>query len=262
MTDMPWRDAINRVLQANDGPLHYTEIANRIVEQGLRKRVGATPPATVAAVLADSIKNKGAESPYERVERGTYRLRRSGADISERRVEPPIEEEENPRILTSYGVHWNREDVVWKTHPALLGVFQTDGVSKSEPQQVDFSEQHGVYLLHDGREVIYVGCTTTGDLGKRLFDHTRDRLQGRWGRFSWFGFRPVHRDGTLGPKVGSLPRRLDMEFLIEIVEAILIEAVEPRQNRQQGKRVRGFEYRQVPDPEVKRETARRAIDQL
>ena len=263
MADMSWRDAILRVLRAHEGPMHYTEIANRIVEQGLREKVGATPAATVNRLLTDSIKDKGARSPYERVEPGRYRLSGSGPVRTPPSADPTHTKEASPQLLTSYGIYWNRDAVEWKLRPVLLGSYQTDRVSRTEPEPVDFSEQHGVYLLHDGREVIYVGRTTKRDLGRRLFEHTQGRLQGRWDRFSWFGFRPVRTDGTLGPKVTGFAPEHEMDSLIEVVEAILIEAVEPRQNRRQGDGIREFEFRQVPDPEVQKKIiARKIIDQL
>jgi len=37
---------------------------------------------------------------------------------------------------------------------------------------VDFNKQLGLYLLYDGREVIYIGRATERPLGRRLFEHT------------------------------------------------------------------------------------------
>ena len=69
--------------------------------------------------------------------------------------------------------------------PRLLGVQQTG----STP--VNFTEQVGVYVLYDVHRPVYVGRVTEPRIGIRLFDHTRDRLTGRWDRFSWFGVRGV-----------------------------------------------------------------------
>ena len=38
MADLSWRDAIIKVLQEATEPLHCTEIAMRVAEQGLRKK--------------------------------------------------------------------------------------------------------------------------------------------------------------------------------------------------------------------------------
>jgi hypothetical protein len=66
--NLPWEDAIQRVLAEADGALHYADIAERIVSKGLRRSVGATPAATVAAHLSSSLREKS--SPYLRVGRG------------------------------------------------------------------------------------------------------------------------------------------------------------------------------------------------
>ena len=78
MADLNWRDAIQKVLEGENDPVHYTEIAEKIVAQGLRTQVGATPAASVAAELSTSLKQEGDGSPFERVSRGYYRLRDAG----------------------------------------------------------------------------------------------------------------------------------------------------------------------------------------
>lgn len=246
MAEKKWQDAIREVLGSSPTPLHYKEITDKILEQGLKKKVGATPTATVNSTISASIKNDGEDSPYRRVDRGTYVLSKSPP------TPIPAPPEEDSEVVISFGAFWARDKVEWKTKPRVLGVFQTEGASKANPTQVDFSGQHGVYLLHDGREVIYVGRTTTGDLGTRLWNHTRDRLQGRWSRFSWFGFRPVSDTGKLGDKMQVLPGAYGMENLIATMEAVLIEALEPRQNRKQGDGVKAVEYRQVVDPVIEK----------
>ena len=46
MADLSWRNAIIKVLKENKKPLHYTYIAQRIIDRGYRKNVGATPAAS------------------------------------------------------------------------------------------------------------------------------------------------------------------------------------------------------------------------
>lgn len=262
MADLTWLQAIDKVLRdAAPEALHTNEIASRIIDGGLKEVAGATPGATVSATLGEAIKKRGSLSPYEKAGPGRYRLRQP-IDAS-RSSEPEAPEPEESRdIVTAFGVYWERDDVDWKATPLLRGEFQTDGVAKATMTPVDFSGQHGLYLLHDVREVIYVGRTTTGDLGKRLYDHTKDRLRGRWSRFSWFGFRPISEDGKLGEKLTQLPSGCDMDDLITAVEAILIEAFEPRQNRQRGARISAVEYRQVPDPTIEKKKIKSFVDNL
>lgn len=60
---MTWRDAIDFVLSASPNALHYQEITERIIVQGLRTSLGATPAATVNAQISASIKKDGDKSP-------------------------------------------------------------------------------------------------------------------------------------------------------------------------------------------------------
>lgn len=256
MKNLTWPRAIATVLKAAGKPLHYREITERILQQGLTKKVGATPAATVSAVLNVAVKKP--DSPFEKVERAVFRLRNAPPEA----VETDTTEDEAAPVITSFGLYWDREAVNWKWRPSIYGEYQTDGAAQSDLTRVDFGGQHGIYLLHDGREVIYVGRTTKRDLGRRLSEHTRDRLRGRWTRFSWFGFRPVKEDGTLGGKLTELPPDFGIEKLIGAFEAILIEALEPRQNRKQGDEFGDIEFRQVPDPEVKKKILEDAIRDL
>ena len=113
---------------------------------------------------------------------------------------------------------------------------------------VNFKDQRGIYLLHDAREVIYVGQAVKQPISKRLADHCRDRLNGRWDRFSWFGFYGVNEDGTL-MQDDFQNTNFTMENLANAFEAILIEGLEPRQNRKAGNDF-GFEFIQAQDPEL------------
>ena len=47
--ELTWKKAINKVLAASAEPLHYKEITEKIISDGLRTSLGATPAATVNA---------------------------------------------------------------------------------------------------------------------------------------------------------------------------------------------------------------------
>lgn len=147
---------------------------------------------------------------------------------------------------------WRRESVEWARTPKLLGKQQSGATA------VNFCAQRGIYLLYDGREVIYVGRTTDRALGTRLFEHTIDRLSARWDRFSWFGLLPVSEAGALG----ELPAVFDAVKLAPALEAILVEALEPRQNRKRGDDLAAAEYVQTEDPEIQKRRAKALIDNL
>jgi hypothetical protein len=245
MTDMAWREAIIRTLRGEGGAMHYTAIAEGIVADGLRKTVGATPASTVAAIISMSLRDEGEDSPFLRVRRGEYILRAQADDEEETNwiegdEEEGIGEEKTP--IQALGMFWDRSLVKWSFNTAILGRQQMGA------DAVDMSEQRGVYLLHDVREVVYVGRATERSLARRLYEHTFDRLKTRWNRFSWFGICPVNDDGSLGePGEG-----FGTGDMIGAMEALLIEALEPPQNRKRGDGFAGVEYIQAEDPEIEK----------
>jgi hypothetical protein len=264
MAELTWQKAIQKVLAASPGPLHYKEITERILADGLRRNLGATPVATVSAQITQSIKKEGSDSPYIRVAKGTYALANnsdsSPASQMKQRLEPskepePEEQEdadEQYAIFTAFGMFWKRESVEWSRNPKLLGMQQIGATP------VDFNHQRGIYMLYDGREIIYVGRVTDRALGLRLFEHTIDRLSTRWNRFSWFGLVPVSDSGDLG----VMPISYDSLKLVPALEAILVEALEPRQNRKRGDDLAEVEYVQMVDPVIEKRKLKAAMEQL
>ena len=255
--EMTWGQAIQKVLQESPGPLHYTEITDRIVADGLRQNLGATPSATVGAHIAASIKHKGKRSPFVRVAKGTYDLAKRATSVSSQTTPLPVEvvtaegADEQYAVVAAFGMYWRREAVDWVRSPKLLGMQQIGATP------VDFSAQRGVYLLYDGREVIYVGRTTDRPLGTRLYEHTVDRLATRWDRFSWFGLLPISDSG----KLGQMPSSFDAGKLVPALEAILVEALEPRQNRKRGDDLAAVEYVQCEDPEIQKRRVKAVIEE-
>ncbi|PJE01737.1 MAG: hypothetical protein CK428_30825 [Mycobacterium sp.] len=253
---MPWREAIVTALKDSGSPMHYAEIAQAIIDSGYRVTVGATPAATVAANLSESIRS-GKRSPFVKVERGVYALRDTPCNQVQLGGAESDEAQEDARqmgLINAFGMFWDRGGVHWRpTMTHLLGVQQAGSVP------VNFNAQAGVYVLYDGSRAIYVGRVSEPRLGQRLFEHTRDRLTGRWNRFSWFGVRGVQDNGELAPipTVG-----IGVSGLIATMEALLIEGLEPPQNRRQGDGFNAVEFIQEPDPEVVRERDRRVLAQL
>lgn len=251
--NVPWEDAIQRVLADADGALHYTEIAERIVSQGLRRSVGATPAATVAAYLSSSLHEK--TSPYLRVGRGEYALKEKAVAESNDHVEANtaenVDQAAETGALRAFGMFWHRDFVFWTGTPKLLG---RQGAGATD---VNFAAQVGVYLLHDRERVIYVG-RAMDTLFARLKTHTTDRLGGRWDRFSWFGLRGVDANGKLTDH--GVPWSQDV--VVETMEALLIESLEPPLNRRRGDNFSGVEYIQAADPQVETGRKNALIDEL
>ncbi len=101
-----------------------------------------------------------------------------------------------------------------------------------------------------------MGRATERPLGRRLYEHTADRLSSRWDRFSWFGLLPVSEAGELG----DLPDSYIGTKIIPAVEAILIEALEPRQNRKRGDDLSAVEYIQKEDPELQKKRLKQSLE--
>ena len=255
MQDLSWKDAIVKILEEAGQPMHYAEIADAIADRQLRSDLGATPPNSVNSTINLSMRKDGDASPFVQIKRGEYSLRSvsgvgtqvacqtaSSTAILTTGQSDGAGEIQETGLINAFGMYWSREQVSWAlSTPKLLGHQQTG----SSP--VDFCEQKGVYLLHDGRSVVYVGRSTDQPLGVRLRQHTSDRLNGRWDRFSWFGIYPISETGTLH-KNSSTQYGIDM--LIVTMEALLIEGLGPPQNRKRGDDFRAVEFQQTEDPEI------------
>jgi hypothetical protein len=153
--------------------------------------------------------------------------------------------------LRAFGMFWRRDWVIWTGTPRLVGR-QGSGAS-----DVNFSDQIGVYLLHDRERVIYVG-RATDSLYARLKAHTSDRLSGRWDRFSWFGLRGVKEDGSL--EDSTVP--WTPEVVIETMEALLIESLEPPLNRKRGDNFSALEFIQVTDPQLEKAQKQALLEEI
>lgn len=256
---MSWREAIERVLKEAGHPMHYADISERVLSEGYYKTAGATPDATVSAQISTSIKHDGGKSPFIKVAKGTYGLRAlvengSITDAQTKVADPTksgkvelpaaaaaAEPESDESIIRCLGMYWQRDLVVWRNEPRIFGKQQANA------KAVDFRAQRGIYILYDHHTVVYVGRSVDRPLGKRLFEHTVDRLGSRWNRFSWFGLLDVKDDGSLV----DVPLKISTPSLIATLEALLIETLEPPQNRKRGDDFSVVEYIQDVDPELK-----------
>ncbi|MDP3637075.1 MAG: HTH domain-containing protein [Azonexus sp.] len=247
-----WKNAIKRVLTESSMPLHYTEISEQILSRAYYETDGATPASTVNAQLTSSIKHDGPNSPFIRVGKGIFSLKNFPTGVTppaplsvfkQDQLAPLLETdvESSDSIIHSFGMYWQRNLVVWRNDPKMYGKQQ----ALSKP--VDFGKQKGIYILYDHHTVVYVGRSIDRPLGKRLFEHTVDRLGSRWNRFSWFGLLDVTQEGNLRETALST----SLAALVATLEALLIEALEPPQNRKRGDDFSAIEYIQYIDPELK-----------
>jgi HB1, ASXL, restriction endonuclease HTH domain len=248
LSDLTWRDAILKVLKDATEPMHYTAIAEAIADQNLREDLGANPPASVNATIAAQL-----QRDVIRVTRGYYTLASTSTGVVPAPSTSSEPEADDTGLINAFGMYWARTQVLWSSTPKILGQQQPG----SRP--VDFTSQRGVYLLHDGREVVYVGRTTDQPLGVRLRQHTADRLNSRWDRFSWFGVFAPSESGQLNT---SVTEDFGLEMLIVTMEALLIEGLEPRQNRKRGDEFRAVEFLQAEDPEISKGKMLQVMEQL
>jgi len=243
MPDIGWDEAIKRVLSAADEAMHYKSIAEEVANQGYRKSLGATPASTVNAYITTSINNDGDDSPYIRTGRGYYFLKENSQNTPQDPANSELIEDRQTGLIQCLGMFWHASAVNWKSNPKVLGQEQ------SGSDTIDFCEQVGVYLLHDRSRVVYVGRSNERPMGQRLFEHTKDRLNGRGDRFSWLGLRAVNESGRLADIELNAN---DESSVINTLEAVLIETLEPPQNRRRGDGLAAAEYLQVEDPEKDR----------
>jgi hypothetical protein len=252
--ELTWRKAIEKVLSDAPGAVHYKDITDKIVEDGLRTSLGATPAATVSAHLTTAIKKEAGTCPFQKVGKGLYIWKKKAGITQLPEITSTAEDEETEEqqydVISSFGMFWRRKAIEWVSTPKILGMQQIGAAP------VDFCKQTGIYLLYDGREIIYVGRATERPLGKRLYEHTLDRLSSRWDRFSWFGVLPVSETGTLG----TLQDTFHASKLLPALEAILIEALEPRQNRKRGDDLSAVEYIQKEDPEIQKKIVKQTME--
>lgn len=253
--NLSWRDAIIRVLEESTEPMHYADIADKIAEGRLRIDVGGNPAATVNGTIWTSMNNDADNSPFIRISRAIYWLRTKLGQHEPMQAGAAAAADTNDNgLINALGMYWSRDKVSWEAaNPKILGRQQ----ERSRP--VDFYDQKGVYLLHNGHTVVYVGRTTDQPLGLRLRQHITDRLNARWDRFSWFGVYPATEDGPLNTTVSVAA---DLTMLIVTMEALLIEGLETPQNRKRGDDFRAVEFLQVEDPKIQEDRTIKLIDEL
>jgi len=138
-------------------------------------------------------------------------------------------------IIKNYGLRWRRDRISWgagSRRGHLSGIL----VNSKTSGPVDFREQIGIYILYEpGFAPIYVGQAGNGNarLYSRLKSHRDGRLRDRWEFFSWFGFRDVGGNGELLLRQKPTARvSLQYAGALNEIEGVLIQALEPRLNKQ------------------------------
>lgn len=138
--EMSWHEAILKVLRESKDPMHYSDIAQAIIDNGYRQNVGATPAATVAANLSTKLKSK-----VVRLRRGVYTLSTDShavpltGDVAPQLLDEPhqdideaAQDAEQMGLINAFGMFWRRSEVDWSSRsPVLTGVQQTGSLASS-----------------------------------------------------------------------------------------------------------------------------------
>ena len=239
--NLTWDQAAFHVLEEAGEPLHYTEVGDRIAKDGLTRSVGAKPANQANVALHKLVE----EGRVQKVGRGLFAIPEIALQESE--STEAIVSDPGRLTVNAYGLYWSRSLVDWEatTSGRLLG--------NAGGTPVNFADQDGIYLLHTGNEVVYVGQSRTpnsqaGLFGRLRSHHMDHRKTDRWDTFSWFGFKPVSETGELLPA----PESATIGDVINIIEAMFIEGLMPRLNMRRGEGTKEWleanQYFQVEDP--------------
>lgn len=243
---MSWDEAIIQVLTENGGVMHYRDIADAIAEKNLRspEEMGATPANTVNVIIhSDKLKDKVASTG----ERGKYVL---ASVLQQNPILVPVtpnEEDEDDEgdvrdaLISAFGRFWNRE-MFEKNELKLLGINMLASPKTKNISGVDFSDHPGIYMLHKGYQVIYVGQAT--HLCERLIYHTTKDLRNRWDNFSWFSIKDITSDSE-----ECKDRSFSEPSLLDTLEALLIETLGPERNKKAGNEFSDKEFEQISSGE-------------
>lgn len=256
-TEMTWRQAVLQILDEATEPMYYGDIADEILNRGLKTTVGKTPNYTVAGIISD-FRNEGMD--VVKTQPGVFYLRKEQTPLPDVTVIESDDELDATDVtqnlaVAAYGLYWERDKVDWSAR-RLLGY----DVSPDPNQTINFADQQGVYLLHSWQSVVYIGKTAARESGlfQRLQNHhNRQVWSGKWERFSWFGLRRVDENGIIvdGPDTAS------KDVVTALIEAVLIETLRPSFNHQRGNFM-GTLYRQAIDPNIARARAQEILRPL
>lgn len=137
--------------------------------------------------------------------------------------------------IQNYGLKWKYNDGPWgrrgKRHAA-----------------VDFSNQIGIYVLHQGDRNVYVGRSGKGKkptIKSRLTHHVKHKSR-KWDSFSWFGFKRVNSSGALAK---TIMKKIDSHDELIDIEAILIYFLDTKLNKRAGDHRKMLQFHQCEGPD-------------
>lgn len=173
--------------------------------------------------------------------------------------------------IKNFGHYWSRDLIDWGwrgkgNQGSLKGCRKADG----KDYVADFREQIGIYLLFNSeREVVYLGQTGKGTqrLFIRLRQHAHGQMRDRWTNFSWFGFLGFDSKTKKLVEAQDPDKAVQGSHIaaLDEIEAILLQVLEPRLNKQGPKwgkdTLEMFQYSEEED-EVTLDMLKFEIEQL
>jgi hypothetical protein len=216
--------SISKMLTEAFEPMDYEEIAVELAINGEIRAFGAMPRNLIYSTIETAIREEGDSCAFVKTYPGVYIMRQNAkpAHLTAARACASERVRDQIGIISCYGQSWRRDRVQWKPGPEIIGCqFQ-------ESTKIDFCGQIGIYALHSENDSVeFVGDTGNSNLGDCLFEHTQGRLSGRWQRFSFYGFRPISDDGSLG----QLDVASKSAASLASMRSILVEVANPRANK-------------------------------
>ena len=95
--ELTWRKAIDKVLSEAPGAMHYKDLTDKIVADGLLSSFGATPARSARRQLNGAIRKEGDKCPFQKIGRGLY-VWKAKAGITRKpssQVDQPEDEDED-----------------------------------------------------------------------------------------------------------------------------------------------------------------------
>jgi len=80
--EVTWRKVIEKVLSEATGAVHYKDLTEKIIADGLRSNLGATPASTVSAHLTTAIRNEGSDYPFQKIWKRPLHMEEEGRNCS------------------------------------------------------------------------------------------------------------------------------------------------------------------------------------
>ena len=114
--NLSWRSAVLKVLADTGGSLHYTEVEQRIMEQGLRPKI-ANSQATTNSTLRDLMSSSGRNGVREIYnQKGVYALETVASALNRKLREEEAAAQNSGIIkIEAFGLFWRRDLVNWES---------------------------------------------------------------------------------------------------------------------------------------------------